>query len=272
MENVIISLTTIPTRLSRDIPEGLVICIDSLISQNYENYEIHFNIPYINKYTQELYYVPQWLMEKPKVKIFRTEDYGSITKLLPTLKRVTDPETILIIVDDDLVYHPEMINAHIKNRQMWPECPVGYDGLRSRDEHGNFSRFFGDVRDYYFNSNYRSSRVDILQHFKSISYRRRFFEDDFFDFVNTYAGWADDMTLSAYWSLKKRDRIATYHESDENFKTHEDWVLRGGVCTFPVLRNIHHTSDEGCNIQRLNKIGDDPTGMLWKLIDQGYNK
>ena len=51
-----------------------------------------------------------------KIKIFRTEDLGPATKLIPTVERITDPETIIIVCDDDLVYHPDMIKEHIKNQ------------------------------------------------------------------------------------------------------------------------------------------------------------
>lgn len=267
----IVTLTTVPTRLNYSLDQGIRLCINSLLNQTYENYEIHFNIPYINVSTNTEYIVPDELLNEPKIKIFRTDDFGPATKLIPTVERISEDDTIIIVVDDDLVYHSEMVAAHVHNQQIWPEAVVGYDGMRSRDEHGNFSSHFGDVRDYYFTSNYRSSRVDILQHYKSVSYKRYYFENDFFDFVKENYSWADDLMMAAYFSHKKRDRIATFHESDENFSTQEEWSTRGGVESFPVIRHTHHEYLEGCNVFRSQEINDN-NGTLFKFIDYGYVK
>ena len=67
--NIVISLTTIPPRLSLNIDQGLKSCIKSLINQSYDNYEIHFNIPSFNKNTNEEYIIPDWLYEYNKIKI-----------------------------------------------------------------------------------------------------------------------------------------------------------------------------------------------------------
>ena len=64
-----------------------------------------------------------------------------------------------------MVYHPELINEHIKNRTKWPDYVVGYDGMRSRNNDGTMSSYFGDSRDYYFSSLKRNSLVDIIQHY-----------------------------------------------------------------------------------------------------------
>lgn len=269
--NVIVTLTTIPSRLNYASDQGISLCINSLLNQTYENYEIHFNIPYINLSTNVEYNIPDELLNEPRLKIFRTDDFGPATKLIPTVQRITDNNTVIIVVDDDLVYHPEMVAAHVHNQQIWSEAVVGYDGMRSRDEYGNFSNYFGDVRDYYFTSNYMSSRVDVLQHYKTVSYKRRYFEDDFFEFVEENYSWADDLMMAAYFSHKKRDRIATFHESDEQFTTHEEWSMRGGVESFPVLRHTHHEHLEGCNIFRSHQI-DDNSGKLFRFIDYGYVK
>ena len=47
----ILSLTTIPTRLVSDYGYDIKYCLESLLNQNYNDYEIHFNIPYVFKKT-----------------------------------------------------------------------------------------------------------------------------------------------------------------------------------------------------------------------------
>jgi hypothetical protein len=273
--SIILSLTTIPSRLSDLGDQAIKLCIDSLINQNYEDYEIHFNIPYVCNLNQEEYVIPEWLNElvngNSKLKIFRTEDLGPVTKLLPTIKRIDDPEALIIVVDDDLVYHSDMILAHIDNQIKWQEAIIGYDGMRSRNEDGQFSNFFGDTRDYYYTSQKRVTRVDILQHYKSVSYKRRYFENDFFEFVNNNHSWSDDLLLAGYFSYKKRDRIVETHDSIPELNSYDEWIGLGGVSTFPILRHTHHESYEGCNVFRQTSV-DDNGGILYRFIDSGYVK
>ena len=127
--------------------------------------------------------------------------------------------------------------------------------------------------DPYYNSDntslIKSFYIPVLS--ESVSYKRRFFENDFFTFVNDNFSWNDDLLFAAYFSYKKRDRIATFHISDPQFKTLDEWSVGGGVTTFPVIRHTNHESIEGCNIFRGNKI-DDNGDALFKIIDAGYQK
>ena len=85
-------------------------------NQSFDDYEIHFNIPDENKLTKEKYIIPDWLLEYPKIKIFRTEDFGPATKLIPTVERIVDNDTIIVVVDDDLIYHEQMLQAQVANQ------------------------------------------------------------------------------------------------------------------------------------------------------------
>jgi len=274
----VVTLTTIPQRLNtpETFKEGIKSNLYSLINQTHNDYEIHFNVPSKSKYTGENYVIPDWVERLaeayPKFKIYNNlEDMGPVTKLLPTVLRITDPETIIVVVDDDLVYHEDLVKEHITNQDKFPEAVVGYDGMRSKDH------FFNDVRDYYFTSNYRSSRVDILQHYKSVSYKRSYFEEDFLDFVKENITWNDDLLVAAYFSDKRRNRIATFHESDTKFNSLEEWQAGGGVTTFPVLRHTNHGTVEGCNAYRQDKENENflgettHTDLFKKYVDHGYS-
>ena len=265
---VILSLSTIPSRLIADYDEGIKSNIDSLINQSYEDYEIHLNVPKILKTTGEKYIIPEWILnlakDNPKFKIFdNLEDIGPLTKSFYTVQRCTDPEDILIIVDDDLVYHKDLVKEQVENQTKFPGKIVGYDGLRSREP------FFNDQRDYYFTANYRTSCVDILQHYKSISYKRGYFKEDFEEFINQHPEqWNDDLLLSAYFSTKKIDRIATYHSSDKKWVDLDEWIEKGGVQSFPVLRHTSHEGQEGCFHFRKDEITNEiGTSLLIDYID-----
>jgi hypothetical protein len=70
---VVITLTTIPSRLNSNYPEDIRTCISSLLNQTFEDYEVHFNIPYKSNSTGEEYLIPEWLdkmvEENPKLKL-----------------------------------------------------------------------------------------------------------------------------------------------------------------------------------------------------------
>jgi hypothetical protein len=42
-----------------------------------------------------------------KIYIHRTEDYGPSTKLLGALENEKDPDTVIMVIDDDTRYHPD---------------------------------------------------------------------------------------------------------------------------------------------------------------------
>jgi len=260
--NIILTLTTIPSRLSDSSDYGIKSCIESLLNQNYNEYEIHINIPGRSKQTGEEYIIPEWLKEisNDKLKIFSDlEDLGPVTKIYYTLQRITNPESIIIVCDDDLVYHPDMIKEHIKN-QSEQDCVFGYDAL------GSYESKFGDIRDHYVVSVPFEVRGKVLQHYKTVSYKRKYFNDDFFNFVTEYYSWSDDILLSAYMQKNKITRLVMPYEEEEKFESLEQWQAKGGVLTFPVIKHTFHNSYEGCNIFRQNKI-EDNSSQLYKFID-----
>ena len=83
---IYVTLTTLPTRLNSIYPEDIKLCIDSLLNQTYNDYEIHLNIPSKHKHTGKKYDIPDWLVKKesenPKLKVFTDlEDLGPVTKV-----------------------------------------------------------------------------------------------------------------------------------------------------------------------------------------------
>jgi hypothetical protein len=271
----VISLTTIPSRLNSKYELDIEYCIQSLLKQSYTgDYEIHLNIPHFFKLTNEKYVIPEKISNlcSSKFKIFRTEDYGSITKLTPTIQRLSDPQDTIIVVDDDIIYHEDLISEHLKNQKKWPEYVIGYDGMRSRNLDGTFSNFFGDHRDYSYSGTKKNSLVDVLQHYKSVSYKLHFFESDFDSFVKTYGIWDDDRTISAYFATKKRGRIVSYYEKDPEFPDYDDWLQNVGS-TFPVIKHTQHDTKEGCNLHRSSqdKMKSDKGTQLWHMIDKCYS-
>lgn len=232
MSEIIISVTTVPNRLlDPNEHMGARLGIKTLLEQSYKPYKVHFNVPSVYKVTGEEITIPDWLIEyqklHPHLEIYRTEDYGSITKILPTLERVTDPETIIITADDDLYYMDGLIEEHIKGREKYPDCAIGFAGLGAIDHSCHFCTTLE-----------KDTRVRILEGYKTVSYKRKFF--DLEEFKANFLGksWRDDEVLSAYMGFKNIHKMVLAYDKDTDFSPK--------VESFPV---IAHTPIErgGCN-------------------------
>lgn len=237
---VVLSMSTTPNRLN-ETREGWGIkpCIDRLVNLSYPNYEIHLNIPYINHKTQQEYIIPEWLIQYEKkyqnLKIFRCHDYGSITKIVPTLLRISDPELMIITVDDDLNYHDGFIEYHLNKRKVYPNSVLGFAGIGSID---NSCHFCTTLK--------KDTRVKVIEGYKTVSYLRKFFKEDFF---NEFVGqsWSDDILLSAYLGKENIEKIVMNYDLDT--------VFNPIVESFPIINSIPNEKS-GCSLYREKSVSD----------------
>ena len=98
-DKIIFSLTTIPVRLQYCIENLNIMIRDEIIPKNAT---IELNLPEVFNRTNEKYPVPIGLSDR--VIVYRTEDIGPITKILPTLQRYDNSDKIIICIDDDCYY------------------------------------------------------------------------------------------------------------------------------------------------------------------------
>jgi hypothetical protein len=212
--------------------------IDKILNLSYPNYEIHLNLPYICKKSGEEYIIPSWLGEinNDKLKVFRTEDYGSLTKILPTLMRLDrNDETILITIDDDLEYIDGFIEYHLEKGKDYPNCALGFAGLSAID---------GSC--HYCTSLANDTRVKILEGYKTVSYKNNFFKEDFFEeFVGK--SWSDDIIISAYLGKHNIKKIVMNYDKDD------DYTPR--VESFPIVGHLPNERG-GCFWFRNENIND----------------
>lgn len=249
---VVISLTTVPERLDNNSELGLKKVIESLCTQNYNNYEVHFNIPHTYKITNQPYIIPQWLEEYQKqysvLKIFRVDDVGPPTKFVPTLARLHNPETILLVVDDDLIYHPDMISEHIKYQNQYKDCVICYEGK------GFTTRKYNDNRDSFALCVTEVRETHGVLHYKSVSYKKKLFKEDFYN-LYLHRTMSDDVLVSKYFLDKNiKMYVVPYEPENHKFATFELWEKNVGVESFPVVRHSHAPSETGCNHPDMLKI------------------
>ncbi len=239
----ILSLTTTPRRLNNLHPNGIQAVIYSLINQTIDDYEIHFNIPQTNNLTEEPYIIPRWLNilhQEEKIKIYRTNDYGPITKLYPTIRRIDDPEATIIVVDDDLIYDRNLIKEHLNVRERDQNCAWGFAGLN------NIGKKTGGPMDRFVIAVNEDTPVAILEHYKSVSYKRKIFDIDFnTEFIQR--GWADDQLVSAYLGMKNIKKMVAQTDYIPHYQTAEEWRRVGVVESFPCIKHAHYDNSDGCN-------------------------
>ena len=244
MNRKIISLTTVPERLNQNVEDGFKSCLTSLCCQNYSDYEVHLNLPTVYKITNEKYIIPEWLNEYQKkyshLKVYNVDDIGPATKIVPTLLRETE-NSLIIVVDDDLVYHEDMIVEHIKYHEKFQNSVILYDGRQIA-----VPKYF-DLRDAWVVTVAEPLQVYLIQHYKSASYFRKYFEDDFFtSFVGKTN--SDDMLLSYYCRYKKiKAYVVPYEKDIDKILNYDDWYKFQGVTTFPVIKHTNSVLNTGCN-------------------------
>jgi len=233
----VISLTTVPHRLeasNRGEKFGARPALMSLLEQEYDDFEVHFNIPNVYRAMSQVINLPEWLTDiektNSKLKIFRTEDYGSATKLYPTVKRVNDPETNIIIADDDLIYCQGILSVYKTAREKYPNDALGFAGISEIE--GKWRHFCTTVDS--------DARVKIIEGYKTVCFKRSFFDDDYDKFVNVT--WADDICMSAYLGYKNIKKLVLNYPHDTDFSPR--------VESFPVICHTAYDNQQGCNVFR----------------------
>lgn len=193
--HVIATMTTAPDRIR--LLEPVLIALTS--GQIRPPDEIHLNVPFLFGRTRQEYVLPDFLARYP-VKVFRGEDEGPGTKLIPTVRRTpAGSDTWFFIVDDDVRHLPEALATLVDHALSAPSEACGY-------------------ADNYLYRRWTppDGEVDILCGFAGFLVHRSFFKEDFDSYLSKALShpssrYHDDVYLSNYLALKGvvRRRIAT---------------------------------------------------------------
>lgn len=248
---VTITLTTVPDRLECDNIKGLPTVIRALCTQDYSNYEVHFNIPHIHKVKNKKYNIPEWLnnlQDRYKhLKVFRTEDFGPPTKIIPTIQRVDNPDEILIVVDDDFVYNNKTVKEHVENQKKFNRSAIGYDGL------GAVVPIYNDGRDHFVCLVNEPIEVNTLQHYRTVSYKRDFFDQDFFElFVGKTL--SDDILVSLYMRYKDIPLIVVPVPGHEPIYDKDEYDNKLASLQFPLDNRGYAPIDTGAQDPEILKL------------------
>lgn len=218
---IIATITTIPSRINFIKPT-----LESILDQTILVDHIELNIPYKCIRTNEEYIIPEWLLNMNKVKIFRTEDYGSITKVAPTFIRYKNDSNIYIwSCDDDLIYPNNTLELYTDGFTHFTNEARGYWGL-----------------DYTLNKEFKhKSEVQILQGFSSILYAPQIVKDDFIEYLEFISKSDkcknDDVMIANYLAKYNISRIL-YRPYTINFLDNK--ILQEYGNTDDALKSIYN--------------------------------
>lgn len=120
-DKVIVSLSTSPKRISKIEP-----VINNMLEQTLVPDVIVLNLPIIFKRNNSKFTLPlpTFIKDNSKILVNFVDDIGPITKVLPTVKLYSDPETIIISIDDDIIYPKNRIQELVETAVKYPNAVV----------------------------------------------------------------------------------------------------------------------------------------------------
>ena len=200
---IVFTLTTLPTRISDIMPT-----LKSLINQTISPDNIYLTIPSKCKRLNKKYPpIPSKIRNICEI-VYVDKDYGPITKILGGIIREKDPDTLIISVDDDIIYPNTLIEEFIKYHELYPNSALGSSGLSIGYGIFKYSLKFNQKKNnYWFTMSVpkEGRKTDILYGYSGILYRRGYFPTYeefkyFLEEIDTDKDLFrnDDVTLSFY--------------------------------------------------------------------------
>jgi hypothetical protein len=213
LTRIVASLTTIPGRNLK-----LLRTLRSLHAQDHPLDAIYLTVPKQSRRLKQAYPpFPKEILELCTI-VPCDYDYGPATKIVGGLIAESDPNTVIITFDDDVVYSPRQVSSMLAYHLKFPNAAIGPSGILLKygfpfystisNCPGNWNRMTGfEVPD-----NGRS--VDALCGFSSVLYVRKFFptidklHDEFLKYtlMDDDVYFNDDIMISAYLSKYNIDR------------------------------------------------------------------
>lgn len=197
---LVVCLTSIPSRI-----ENLQPTLKSLLRQTVRPAQIRLHLPETSRREACAYAIPDWMAEAAVLTRVPCEDHGPATKLLPALD--LDPEQPLLVLDDDRIYGPQLVEEMDRAWRENPDAIVcGSGWMAPEDLVDHPTTLLRVLRDAphvpILGSNIdRPVQVDILQGLQSYVAQPRFFERaELLDYSEAppEARWCDDVWISGH--------------------------------------------------------------------------
>lgn len=210
---VVASLTTMPDKYSK-----IIATLQSLNNQSYKLDAIYLGLPEISRRLGIPYPpVPDEVIDL--CTIVRCGDYGPITKIVAGLLMESDPNTVIITFDDDMIYPPNLVERLVQHHRDYPHSAIGSSGMLLRYScpmcaiTPNEDNFFYRIPKFPVSESGR--RVDSIYGYPGALYVREFFphkdqlETEFLHYalIDHNMFMNDDIVISGYLSTKKIERL-----------------------------------------------------------------
>ncbi|WP_422359129.1 hypothetical protein [Reichenbachiella sp.] len=175
--DVIISLSTIPSRISEIVPT-----LKSLLAQKRSPKKIHLYVPHLSMREQVGYDIPKEIEDLHCLEIIRTEkDWGPSTKFIPAIESLP-PDQKILVLDDDNMYHRVLLRDFDKASDDNPDWMLTSSGWRVPEDLVDRDTTFWTnvtlqapvpvpttrIKDFY--------PIDIVQGYSGFLVRPRFFD------------------------------------------------------------------------------------------------
>lgn len=206
--DIVVCLTTVPARI-----DEIDATLKSLLYQHRAPARIRLHVPRTSKREGVPYLVPAWIERLAAVEVVRCdEDFGPATKLIPALRDL-EPSQALLVVDDDKLYAPCLVDDMHRASHARPDIAIGSSGWSVPEDltHQRVTSWLnlrGKPPARLKASVLRSPvRVDILQGYSGYLVRPAFFDVD--QLIEGYAGappeafFVDDVWISGHCNAEK---------------------------------------------------------------------
>ena len=202
---LVVLLATIPSRIGK-----LATVIDSLKQQTRKPDCIYVCISEFNEREGRHYEVPAWLRDDPTVRVcVAAKDYGPATKLLGMLREEPAPTTRIVIVDDDWLCNPDLVEQLELRLEPEHKTAIGLSGARLPRSWSEIEvRIGAQIKAAppspwsltFLAEPDEDMGVDIIQFGLGVIVFRGWFADDIYALVEPHEPWflADDVLFSAY--------------------------------------------------------------------------
>lgn len=211
---LVVALATTPSRISSLGP-----VIESLRQQTRRPDCVYVCICDFCEWEGRGYDVPSWLLEDRFVRVVvAPRDHGPANKLLGMLPLETAPTTRIVIVDDDWLCHPDLLEGLEFRFRPDSRTAIGLSGARLPRRWSRMDVRIGPAierapplpwRLTFLAEPPEDVPVDLLQFGFGTMVLREWFTDDIFELIDARRPWffADDVLLSGYLECKGVERI-----------------------------------------------------------------
>lgn len=219
LQNVVISFTCTPVRIYKIWPT-----INSMLLQSQLPSKIYLWIPkHFKRFSNTgIDKIPTFLKNNPLIQIeFIEKDWGPATKLLPCLEKFKhQPDTKIIVIDDDRIYPKNFVKDLVRYSQQYPCQGISIAGVIMENGQRNEYTHTDIVQ-----------KTDVILGYQGYLVKPQFFSAVIFDYPDDCpeAFFEDDVWISGH--LKRNNVSCLMVPSQQSTQS---WlmgnVLSHGLC------------------------------------------